>query len=163
MEPHSFYVACGWEVLHLNTQNVDFIAKKGAKIHFVKVTKEPMHSIHRNNFVQNAFSNNAIPINVVADGKLKFVDMNSGSNVRIGKPVVVGSAVGVGAQEIPPAAREDTQLNVVTTLHAHTQQPPKQVSKPPMKKPVKQTSHDVKTDPQKRPTKKPSKQATPKK
>lgn len=84
----------GWKVIKPAKGGLnDFIASRGTRIHFVQVvTKSTIgdakyHGEAKNNFVQNAFSNSAIPIfaHVVegAKPKVTFEDVNTGNRAIV--------------------------------------------------------------------------------
>jgi len=92
-----------WETLKIdsNTMN-DIIAKKGDKMHFIIVQENStyddpkFHGLQKNNFVQNAMSNSAVPIIAYIKktksrntGEIKntitFTDVNLNTKVIIGK------------------------------------------------------------------------------
>ena len=88
------YQDCDWKVIKPAKGGLnDFIASRGNRIHFVQVvTKATIddakyHGEAKNNFVQNAFSNSAIPIfaHVVEGSKPKvtFEDVNTGNRAIV--------------------------------------------------------------------------------
>ena len=86
------YTINGWNVIKPPKGSVnDFLASRNGRLHFVQVvTKDTIadqkyHGSAKNDFVQNAFSNGAIPIfaHVVGDSKVTFEDVNSGNRVII--------------------------------------------------------------------------------
>ncbi len=90
------YTENGWNVYSCIEGNLnDLIAFKDKKLHFVQVVSpdtrgDPRHiDIARNTFIQNAFSNNAVPIFACTQKKsnaiaVTFEDINTGSRVIVG-------------------------------------------------------------------------------
>ncbi len=98
------YEQHGWGVFRINGGINDIIAQKGNKLHFVQVVPVEkgedarFTGIARNTFVQNALSNNAIPVHGYVKTKNKktptgkvpvmsvvFDDVNTGSRLILGK------------------------------------------------------------------------------
>lgn len=88
------YTAAGWTIIKPPRGAVnDFMASRGARFHFVQVvTKSTIddpkfHGEAKNSFVQNAFSNGAVPIFAhVVEGsspKVTFEDVNTGDRVIV--------------------------------------------------------------------------------
>ncbi len=85
------YQAADWTVIKAPKGAInDFMAKRGERFHFVQVvTKETIddakfHGEAKNSFVQNAFSNGAIPIFAhVVGKKVTFEDVNSGNRALV--------------------------------------------------------------------------------
>ena len=78
----------GWEVVcPPAVAPMDLICVRDSKFHFVKliVDKEPTDG-EKNNFIQNALSNCAIPIYATVDGeKLSLKDINEAKKVVIAR------------------------------------------------------------------------------
>lgn len=87
------YQAAGWIVIVLPGKTInDLICARGAvasagtvapasKLHFVQIvpdiTAGKFTGLQRNTFIQNAFSNGAVPVYAIADGAgVKLVDIN---------------------------------------------------------------------------------------
>jgi hypothetical protein len=89
------YQVAGYNVLHIGKM-VDIIAQRGKKLHFVKVvtpaTIDKYRHGFKNNFVQNAFSNGAIPVYAMVDGGIKFEDQNTNARVVVKARVVKNAA-----------------------------------------------------------------------
>ena len=78
------YLEYGWTVIEVPPGEVnDLIAGKGTKLHFVCVEDK-----NRNNFIQNAFSNGAVPVYARVDEikqKVSFENINLHERVIIGR------------------------------------------------------------------------------
>ena len=91
------YISFGWTVIKIPPGSInDIIAQKAARVHFVQIiTKDTaenakFHGLAKNTFIQNAFSNGAVPVysRVVTSGqpprKITFENVNEGTRVIIG-------------------------------------------------------------------------------
>lgn len=87
------YEAAGWKVFAAPRGTInDVIASNGQRMHFIQVimpgTREsPRYSgLQRNTFIQNAFSNGALPVYAtLADGgKISLEDINLQARVIVG-------------------------------------------------------------------------------
>jgi hypothetical protein len=88
------YIESGWSIIKPPKGAVnDFMASRGTRLHFVQVVTKTtieeakFHGEAKNNFVQNAFSNGAVPIFAhVVEGsrpKVTFEDVNTGNRALI--------------------------------------------------------------------------------
>ncbi len=95
------YQSKGWTVIKLPKGGInDIIAANKTKVHFVQVlTKKSVNfqkynGLAKNTFIQNAFSNNAIPVHAIVypdTSEILFQDVNLGSSVvitTVKKPVL---------------------------------------------------------------------------
>lgn len=89
------YIAAGWQVMIMPAGIInDIIAQKGVKLHFCQVvvnSADPKYQgLPKNTFIQNAFSNGAIPIHAVIDTqggtKISFTDANLNTRVIVAAP-----------------------------------------------------------------------------
>jgi len=88
------YIAAGWQVMIMPAGIInDIIAQKGVKLHFCQVvvnSADPKYQgLPKNTFIQNAFSNGAIPVHAVfaSDGlKTAFMDANLNTRVIVAAP-----------------------------------------------------------------------------
>jgi hypothetical protein len=83
------YASAGWTaVLAPKGSLNDVIAHNGAKLHFVyiDVGKVDSDGLVKNTFIQNAFSNGAVPVYAhIADKKVTLCDINLNSRIIVGK------------------------------------------------------------------------------
>lgn len=78
------YSAEGWNTLIVPAPLIDFIAVRADRMHFVKIVIGDQPSVGwRNQYIQNALSNNAEPVYADADGTL--TNMNEGRRVIIAR------------------------------------------------------------------------------
>jgi hypothetical protein len=102
------YQECGWTVIRAPKGSInDLLASKDGKLHYVQVVtptsykEDPKyHGESKNNFIQNAFSNNATPIiatvtassgSAAATCKIVFEDVNVLKHVIIGRKKVAST------------------------------------------------------------------------
>jgi hypothetical protein len=85
------YNEYGWTVIRAPVGGInDIIAAKGPRLHFIQVTTKESeeearyHGQAKNDFIQNAFSNQALPIRARVGRCVTFEDVNLGSRVIIG-------------------------------------------------------------------------------
>jgi len=89
------YVSFGWTVIKIPPGSInDIITQKAARVHFVQIiTKDTaenakFHGLAKNTFIQNAFSNGAVPVyaRVVTSSprKITFENVNEGTRVIVG-------------------------------------------------------------------------------
>lgn len=90
------YTDAGWTVVMTNGGINDFVAGKADRFHFVQVvmdeTDMKYHGLSKNSFIQNAFSNNAIPVyayvRVVTGNnsraEIRLEDVNTRSRLIVG-------------------------------------------------------------------------------
>lgn len=89
------YCQAGWSVVYPPIGSInDLIAQRGKKLHFIQintpenVTSCKFQDIPKNTFIQNAFSNGAVPVYAHitvtrAKSKLAFEDANQNSRIII--------------------------------------------------------------------------------
>lgn len=87
------YAAAGWQVMIMPTGIInDIIAQKGNKLHFCQVVVNAADAkyqgLPKNTFIQNAFSNGAIPVHAMvapadASGLIKIVFTDANLNTRV--------------------------------------------------------------------------------
>lgn len=83
----SLYKENQWIVMIVGGMN-NIIAQKNNKLHFVQVVtclkSTKYNGIARNEFIQNAFTNDATPIHaIVTDQKVEFINVNINEIVKI--------------------------------------------------------------------------------
>ena len=90
------YSAYGWTITNSPGGMNDMIAHKQEKLHFIRVVTPEnyddarYHGLAKNSFIQNAFSNGAVPVHahVVIKGsrsKVTFENVNIGDRIIIGR------------------------------------------------------------------------------
>lgn len=87
------YTENGWTVIRPAGSINDIIAQRGKKYHFVQVVSDTetdnikYQGIAKNSFIQNAFSNGAIPVYAHVTGKkalkVTFEDVNANARIII--------------------------------------------------------------------------------
>jgi hypothetical protein len=89
------YTSNGWTLIPQKGSINDLIAHKKSRVHFVQVITDAnhedakFHGLPKNTFIQNAFSNNALPIHArVSNGpkgtfKVSFEDVNLNTRVIV--------------------------------------------------------------------------------
>lgn len=85
------YIAGGWNIYSAPKNSInDLIATNGTKHHFIQIIAPDdvrLNELAQNTFIQNAFSNGAMPIHATAGPKVALVDVNTRSKVLIRKKV----------------------------------------------------------------------------
>jgi hypothetical protein len=86
----AYYLAAGWSVvLAPSGGQCDLITGrvgKPSRMHFIQVIapNDPRSDIAaRNNFIQNAFSNVALPVHAEVDAGMRLTDINVGQRLRL--------------------------------------------------------------------------------
>lgn len=84
------YTAFGWNISARPRRNInDFVATKGDKLHFIQLVApddQRMAGERRGTFIQNAFSNDAVPVYAeVSPRGVSLTDANTGARVGLGR------------------------------------------------------------------------------
>jgi hypothetical protein len=101
------YSEYGWIITNSPGGMNDMIAHKQDKLHFIRIVtpenydEARYHGLAKNSFIQNAFSNGAIPVHahVVAKGGRTKVTFE---NVNIGDRIIIGRAEKPKVEKVKP-------------------------------------------------------------